>query len=146
MAEAPASRSGLAGNLQGYPPADFANTITHSEKFSGNDKYGTRSMVAREGAVADECRRGRLYELVCAHGSGGRAGRKRASVGSDPVPQELDPGALRRPRPDLLAGRDAGSAPDRPHRAHGDALRRARQGSYRTGRSTPHRGQWPAVA
>src|SRR5215217_1345035 len=86
------------------------NTITHSEKFS-DDKYGTGSLVAGEGTVADECGRGRLYELVCAHGSGSRAGRKRASVGADPVPQELDSGALRRPRSDLLAGRDAGSAP-----------------------------------
>src|SRR6188768_1140789 len=74
------------------------NTTTHSEKFSGNDKYGTGSLVAGEGTVADDCGRGRLYELVCAHGLGRRAGRKRASVGADPVPQELDPGALRRPR------------------------------------------------
>src|SRR4029450_13918189 len=105
-----ASRSRLAGNLQGNPPGDFPNTITHSEKFSGNDKYGTGSLVAGEGTVADECGRGRLYELVCAHGPGRGAGGKRASVGADPVPQELDPGALRRPGPDLLAGRDAGSA------------------------------------
>ena len=32
---------------------------------------------------------------------------KRPSVGSDPLSQELDPGALRRPRSHLLAGRDA---------------------------------------
>jgi hypothetical protein len=42
----------LAGTLQG----DFANTITLSEKLSGNDKYGTGSLVAREGAVAHERR------------------------------------------------------------------------------------------
>src|SRR6185369_17953064 len=88
------------------------NTITLSEKFSGNDKYGTGSLVAREGTLADNRRRRRLHELVCAHGPGRRAGRKRASVGSDPIPQELDPGALRRSRSHLLAGRDAGSAPD----------------------------------
>ena len=43
---------------------------------------------------------------------------KRPAVGSDAVSQELDPGALRRARSHLLAGRDAASAPHRPHRAH----------------------------
>src|SRR5882757_11295448 len=80
------------------PARRFHRNITLSEKLSGNDEYGTGSLVAGEGAVADDSRRGRLYELVCAHGSGRRAGRKRPSVGADPVPQELDPGALRRSR------------------------------------------------
>jgi hypothetical protein len=42
----------LAGSLQ----CDFTNTITLSEKFSSNDKYGTGSLVAREGAVTNERR------------------------------------------------------------------------------------------
>ena len=103
--------------------AAFARNITPSEKSSDNDKYGTGSLVTREGSAALERRRRRLHELVRADGPGERAGRKRPPFGADAVSQELDPGALRRTRSDLLAGRDAGSAPDRPHRAHRDALR-----------------------
>jgi len=44
---------------------------------------------------------------------------KRSSVGSNPVPQELDSGPLCRARAVVLAGGDAGGTPDRSHRAHG---------------------------
>src|SRR5665213_3348737 len=95
--------------------------LTLSEKFSGNDKYRTGSLVAREGPAALERRRGRLYKLVCANGPRKRRAGKRPSFGADPVPQELDPGALCRTRSHLLAGGDARGAPDRPYRALGDA-------------------------
>ena len=115
------------------PHGSFTGNITPSEKSSDNDKYGTGSLVTREGSAALERRRRRLYKLVCAHGPGKRPAGKRPPFGSDAVSQELDPGALCRARSDLLAGRDAGSAPDRPHRAHGDAMRGARQGGSRAG-------------
>src|SRR5437879_9818953 len=89
-----------------------ASNITLSEKSSGNDKYGTGSLVTREGSAALERGRRRLYELVCTNGSGERPARKRPPFGSDAVSQELDPGALCRARSHLLASRDAGSAPD----------------------------------
>src|SRR6266853_1699697 len=73
-----------------------ASNITLSEKSSGNDKYGTGSLVTREGAAALERGRGRLYKLVRAHGPGKPPARKRPPFGSDAVSQELDPGALRR--------------------------------------------------
>src|SRR5258708_6275040 len=93
-------RSRRRGNRRG----DVAGTITQSEKSLENDKHGTGSLVAREGSAAFE-RGGRcLYELVRADGSGKRAAGKRAAVGPDAVSQELDPGALCRARPDLLAG------------------------------------------
>src|ERR1700688_5017022 len=113
--------------------------LTLSKKFSDNDKYGTGSLVTRERPAAHERRRGRLYELVRAHGPGKRRAGKRPPFGSDPVPQELDSGALCRTRSHLLAGRDAGSAPDRPHRAHGDAMRGARQGNPGPARCAPRR-------
>src|SRR6266404_1722979 len=97
-----------------------------------HDKPGTRSLVARERSFAFERRRRRLYELVCANGLG-----KRPSFGSDAVPQELDPGALCRARSLLLAGRDARSAPDRPHGSHGDAVRGAGKGSGPPARAAP---------
>jgi hypothetical protein len=31
-----------------HPHDDFADNITHSEKFLDNDKYGTGSLVTRE--------------------------------------------------------------------------------------------------
>src|SRR6202051_4935988 len=117
----------------------FTSKITPSEKFSGNDKYGTGSLVARERSAALKRWRRRLYKLVRANGPRKRPAGKRAPFGSDAVSQELDPGALRRARSHLLAGRNAASAPDRPHRAHGDAMRGARQGGFRAGRSTPRR-------
>jgi len=41
-----------------------------------------------------------------------KACRTKACIfGADPVLKSWNPGALREPRPDLLAGRDAGSAP-----------------------------------
>ena len=92
--------------------AALASNITLSEKSSGNDKYGTGSLVTREGAAALERGRRRLHKLVRAHGPGKRPAAKRPPFGSDAVSQELDPGALRRTRSHLLAGRDAGSAPD----------------------------------
>src|SRR4029077_17950905 len=94
----------VAGNMHGA----FATTPLFREKFWGNDKHSTGSLVAGKGTVADERRRGRLNKLVRAHGSGRRAGGKRSPVGTDPVPQELDPGPLRRSRAVLLAGRNAG--------------------------------------
>src|SRR6202166_4192249 len=120
------------------PHGDFTSNITPSEKSSGNDKYGTGSLVTREGSAALERWRRRLYELVRAHGPGKRPAGKRAPFGSDAVSQELDPGALRRARSHLLAGRDAGSAPDRSHRAYGNALRGAGKGGAAFARSTPH--------
>src|SRR5258707_15481907 len=121
--------------------------ITLSEKSSGNDKYGTGSLVTREGAAALERRRRRLYKLVCAHGPRRRPTGKRPPLGSDAVSQELDPGPLRRAGSHLLAGRDAGSAPGRPHRAHRDALRGAGKRSSRAARSTPRRAvRWPSRA
>src|SRR5258706_596936 len=116
----------------------FAGNITPSEKSLGNDKYRTGSLVPREGSAALERWRRRLFKLVCAHGPRSRAAGERASFGSDAFSQELDPGALCRARPHLLAGRDAGSASDRPHRAHGDAMRGARKRGPRAIRSTPH--------
>src|SRR5664279_6000588 len=91
--------------------------ISLFEKSSDNDKYGTGSLVTRERSAALERGRRRLHKLVCPHGPGKRAGGKRPPLGSDPVLEELDPGALCRARPHLLAGRDAGSASHRPHRA-----------------------------
>src|SRR5712672_23576 len=124
-----------------------ASNITLSEKSSGNDKYGTGSLVTREGAAALERGRRRLYKLVRAHGPGKRPAGKRPPFGSDAVSQELDPGALRRTRSHLLAGRDAGSAPDRPHRAHGNALRGAGKGIAGAGRSAaPRTVRWPSRA
>src|SRR3984885_1875033 len=86
------------------------------EKFSGNDKYRTGNekhrtgpLVTCERKVAFNRGRRRLHELVCPDGSGKRAGRKRASFGSDALPQELDSGALCGTRSVLLAGRDARS-------------------------------------
>src|SRR5260370_11599699 len=117
----------------------LAGNITLSEKSSGNDKYGTGSLVTREGAAALERRRRRLYKLVCAHGPRRRPAGKRPPLGSDAVSQELDPGPLRRACSHLLAGRDAGSAPDRPHRAHGDAMRGAGKGSSGLGRPAARR-------
>src|SRR5258706_16152828 len=117
----PRLRSRRAENLRG----DFTSSITPSEKSSGNDKYGTGSLVTREGSAALERGRRRLYELVCTNGPGKRPAGKRPPLGSDAVSQELDPGALCRTGSHLLAGRDAGSAPGRPHRAHRDAMRGA---------------------
>src|SRR5882672_8003318 len=125
MAEEKASRE-VARTAESR--ARFTGNITLSEKSSGNGKYRTGSLVTREGPAALERRRGRLHKLVRTDGPGKRAAGERAAVGSDPIPQELDPGTLRRARSHLLAGRDAGSAPDRPHRTHRDALRDAGQG------------------
>src|SRR5258708_29496811 len=125
----------------------LASNITLSEKSSGNDKYGTGSLVTREGAAALERGRRRLHKLVRAHGPGKRPAAKRPPFGSDAVSQELDPGALRRTRSHLLAGRDAGSAPDRPHRAHGNAMRGAGKGIAGAGRSAAYRtARWPSRA
>src|ERR1700692_47566 len=110
----------------------FTSKFTPSEKFSGNDKYGTGSLVTRERSAALKRWRRRLYKLVRANGPG-----KRAPFGSDAVSQELDPGPLRRARSHLLAGRDAGSAPDRSHRAYGNALRGSGKGGAAFARSTP---------
>src|ERR1700733_14120261 len=119
--------------LRSVPHGNFTITIkTPSEKSSGNEQYGTGSLVTREGSAALDRRRRRLYELVCTHGSGKRPAGKRPSFGPDTISQELDPGALRRTRSLLLAGRDAGSAPDRSHRPYRDALRGACEGSRRT--------------
>src|ERR1700723_3489278 len=100
----PRLRSRRADN----PRGDFASNITPTEKSSGNDKYrtGAGSLVAREGPAAHECWRRRVYQLVRADGPRGRAAGERAFVGSDNIPQELDPGALCRPCSDLLPGRD----------------------------------------
>src|SRR6267378_6012117 len=125
------------------PAWHFAGNITLSEKSSGNDKHRTGSLVTRqrhrtgplvtrEGPAALERGRRRLFKLVRADGPRKRAAGKRPSLGSDPVSQELDSGALCRACPDLLAGRDAGSASGRPHGAHGDAMRGACKGSART--------------
>src|ERR1700719_3740609 len=122
----------------------FLKNSFRSEKSSDNDKYGTGSLVAREGQVAHECWRRRLYKLVRTHGSGKRSAGKRPPFGSHTVSQELDSGALCRARAFLLAGRDAGSAPDRPHRAHRDAMRGASQGGYRAARGAA--AGWPARA
>src|ERR1700719_1201707 len=122
-----------------FRTAFFTGNVTPLEESSNNDKYGTGSLVTREGAAAFERGGRRLYKLVRAHGPGKRPTGKRPPFGSDALSQELDPGALRRARSHLLAGRNAASAPDRPHRAHGDAMRGARQGGSRTGRSTPCR-------
>src|SRR6267154_196589 len=127
--------------------AALASNITLSEKSSGNDKYGTGSLVTREGAAALERGRRRLYKLVRAHGPGKRPAGKRPPFGSDAVSQELDPGALRRARSHLLAGRDARSAPDRPHRSHGNAMRGAGKGIAGAGRSAAQRtARWSSRA
>src|SRR6266404_2358770 len=124
-----------------------ASNITLSEKSSGNDKYGTGSLVTREGAAALERGRRRLYKLVRAHGPGERPAAKRPPFGSDAVSQELDPGALRRAGSHLLAGRDARSASDRPHRADSDAMRGADKGIAHTGRSAAQRtARWSSRA
>ena len=112
------------------------------EKSQSNDKYGTGSLVTRKGSAAFERRRGCLYKLVRANGPGKRAGRKRAAVGADALSQELDPGALRRARADLLAGRNARSAPGRPHRAHRDALRGAGKGDRGSRSTAPGTFRW----
>src|SRR5258705_10411946 len=101
----PRLRSRRAENLRG----DFTSNITLSEKSSGNDKYGTGSLVTREGAAALERGRRRLYKLVRAHGPGERPAGKRPPFGSDAFSQELDPSPLRRARSHLLPGRDPGS-------------------------------------
>src|SRR5260370_27877886 len=119
--------------------AALASNITLSEKSSGNDKYGTGSLVTGEGAAALERGRRRLYKLVRAHGPGKRPAAKRPPFGSDAVSQELDPGALRRTRSHLLAGRDAGLSPNRPHRAHGNPMRRAGKRIAGASRSPAHR-------
>ncbi len=137
---------------RGTPAWHFAGNITLSEKSSGNDKHRTGSLVTRqrhrtgplvtrEGPAALERGRRRLFKLVRADGPRKRAAGKRPSLGSDPVSQELDPGALCRARSHLLAGGNAASAPDRPHRSHGDAMRGARKGDRRAARSTPHRAR-----
>src|ERR1700739_2454027 len=77
--------------------------LSPSEKSSGYEQYGTGSLVTRQGSPALDRWRRRLYELVCAHGSGERPVGKRPSFGSDTISQELDPGALRRARALLLA-------------------------------------------
>src|ERR1700674_3825508 len=105
-----------------FRAAFFTGNVTPLEESSNNDKYGTGPLVTREGSAAFERRGRRLHKLVCAYGPGKRPAGKRPPFGSNAVSQELDPGALRRARSDLLAGRDAGSAPDRPQRANGDAM------------------------
>src|ERR1700722_3374465 len=101
--------------LWSVPHGNFTITIkTPSEKSSGNEQYGTGSLVTREGSAALDRRRRCLYELVRAHGSGKRPAGKRPPFGSDAISQELDPGALCRACADLLAGRNAASASDRP--------------------------------
>ena len=110
------------------------------KSFQAMTNIGTGSLVTRERSAALERWRRRLHELVCAHGSGKRSAGKRAPFGSDALSQELDPGALCRARSVLLAGRDAGSAPDRSHRAHGDAMRGARaKDARRAARCAPRR-------
>src|SRR5260221_11767187 len=106
----------------------LASNITLSEKSSGNDKYGTGSLVTREGAAALERGRRRLHKLVRAHGPGKRPAAKRPPFGSDAVSQEMDPGALPPTGSNLLAVRIAASVPDRPHPAHGNAMRCAGKG------------------
>src|ERR1700761_8537023 len=69
--------------------------LLSSEKSSGNVEHGTGSLVSGEGSVAHQRGGRRLHELVRADGSRKRAAGKRAPVGPDPLPQELDPGALR---------------------------------------------------
>src|SRR6186713_1656156 len=101
-----------------------------------NDEHiGTGSLVTREEPSALERGRRRLYELVCPHGSGRRAGGERAALGSDALPEELDPGPLCRARAVVLAGRDARSASHRSHRALGRAPRGSAEGSARAGRN-----------
>src|SRR5258705_444009 len=98
---------------RGTPAWHFAGNITLSEKSSGNDKHRTGSLVTRqrhrtgplvtrEGPAALERGRRRLFKLVRADGPRKRAAGKRPSLGSDPVSQELDPGALCRARSHLL--------------------------------------------
>ena len=141
----PRSRSRLRGN----PARRFRQSqqLLFSEKFSGNDKYGTGSLVAREGSVALRA----SAKTSIRAGSRGwiwKACRRKASTcrfrpgSSRAGSRRITPIACC-----LLAGRDAGSAPDRPHRAHGDALRGARQGSARARRSAPRRAaRWPSRA
>src|SRR5712664_365856 len=83
---------------------DLKPTSLVLEKFSGNDKFGTGSLVPRQRSSAFDRGRGRLHKLVRAHGPGGRAARERSPFGSNPVPQELDSGALCRACAVLLAG------------------------------------------
>src|ERR1700753_3054144 len=121
--------------------------LTPSEKSSGYEQYGTGSLVTREGSTAFDRWRRRLYELVCAYGSGKRPVGKRPSFGSATISQELDPAALRRARSLLLASRDAGSTPDRSHRAHRDAMRGACEGNGCTARYAPRRAaRWSSRA
>src|ERR1700709_2887247 len=102
MAERPSFARGHAA--RSTRPAVSPSTFTPFEKSSGNDKYRTRSLVTCEGPTAPDRRGRRLHKLVRADGPGKRAAGERAAVGSDPVPQELDPGALRRAGSHLLAG------------------------------------------
>src|SRR5215212_156890 len=127
MAELEAWLGVAAGNL----PGDFARHHFSFGKEFNDDKYGTGSLVTREGTAALERRRRRLYELVRSNGPGRRRAGKRAAFGADPLPQKLDPGTLRRARSHLLAGRVARSAPDRSDRSYGDEMRGSRQGSFR---------------
>src|ERR1700720_1503739 len=119
----------LKRKLEASPVRDprmavFTFNKTLSEKSSGNDKYRTGSLVARERQVAVAC-------------WGKRSAGNRPSFGSHTLSQELDSGALRRARSFLLAGRDAGGAPGRPHGAHRDALRGA--APCRAARCAPRR-------
>src|SRR3954453_17292889 len=92
-------------------PGDHPTPLLNSKSCDCHDKFGTGTLVSREGSAALDRRRGRLYELVCANGPRSRPARKRSSVGADAFPEELDPGALRRARAVVLAGRDTGRAP-----------------------------------
>src|SRR5215213_136102 len=127
MAELEAWLGVAAGNL----PGDFARHLFSFGKEFNDDKYGTGSLVTREGTAALERRRRRLYELVRSNGPGRRRAGKRAAFCSDPISQKLDSGTLRRTRSHLLAGRDARSAPDRSHRTYRHAMRSSGQGSFR---------------
>src|SRR3569623_3376018 len=96
--------------MAGDPAWRSPRNLISQKKFSDDDN-GTGSLVTREGSAALERWRRRLHELVCTHGSGRRAGRERAALGADALPEELDPGPLCRARAVVLAGRDARSAP-----------------------------------
>ena len=87
---------------QAEPPASVSTN--QSKREQKNVQRGSGELVTGQGTPAGGSRRRRLFELVCAHGPGGDRGRHGAPVGADPLPQELDPVALRRTGAGLLAG------------------------------------------